>query len=282
MNCNNFTLESFKPYLRELKHSMLLISLRKAAKEQKLLGLADTLEQIVPDITNQYSTFKLDNPYIKAQTRYLHAFQVSLLNGIMENFEKLVIVDIGDSAGTHLQYIIALYAKDKDIRCLSVNLDMEAVEKIKKKGLEAVHARAENLHQYNVNPDIFLCFETLEHLMNPCNFLHELSSKTTAKYLIITVPYVKKSRVGLLHIRQNNIRNVHAENTHIFEFNPEDWKLIAKHSGWDVVKEKIYLQYPKMSFFNLTKYLWKKFDFEGFYGLVLKRDERWSSRYLDW
>lgn len=278
----SFIFESFKPHLRKIKHSILLISLRKAAKEQKLLELAGTLEQIVPDIMNQYSTFKLDNQYLNVQTRYLHAFQMSLLNGIIEDFKKLVIVDIGDSAGTHLQYINSLYAKSKDIKCLSVNLDIEAIEKIKKKGLEAVHARAENLHQYNVNPDIFLCFETLEHLMNPCHFLHELSSKTTAKYLIITVPYVRRSRIGLLHIRQNHIGNVHAENTHIFEFSPEDWKLIVRHSGWEVIEEKIYLQYPKMSFFNITKYFWKKYDFEGFYGMVLKRDERWSSKYLDW
>ncbi len=54
------------------------------------------------------------------------------------------------------------------------------------------------------------------------------------------------------------------------------------NAGWDVVKEQIYLQYPKNSFLRITKPLWKRFDFEGFYGLILKRDDTWSSRYTDW
>ena len=96
------------------------------------------------------------------------------------------------------------------------------------------------------------------------------------------MPYVRKSRVGLHHIRRSTSETVKAENTHIFELSPEDWKLIVRHSGWDIVKERVYLQYPKRSFYRLTKYLWRRFDFEGFYGLILKRDNSWSSKYLDW
>lgn len=112
--------------------------------------------------------------------------------------------------------------------------------------------------------------------------MHELSVKTNARYLIITVPYLRKSRVGLHHIRNNHRDNVNAENTHIFELGTEDWKLIANHSGWVVVKEKIYLQYPRRSLWHMTKPLWRRFDFEGFYGLILKRDEAWSSKYFNW
>ena len=273
---------SIKPFLRKAYQSVLKTSIGKASKEQGLKSLADKLTIIVPDITYQYSTFEVNNPYIEVKVRNQHAFQISFVNEIIGEFDKPTIVDIGDSAGTHLQYIMGLHSKNKKIQCLSVNLDAQAVEKIKQKGLKAVNARAEDLHKYNINADIFLCFEMLEHLMNPCHFLHELSTKTNAKYMVITVPYLKNSRVGLHHIRGGALRNVYAENTHIFELSPKDWKLLVRHSGWSISQERIYLQYPKWAPFWFTKVLWRRFDFEGFYGMILTKDDTWSSRYMDW
>lgn len=282
MILKSFIPKSIKPFLRETYQSVMRTSIEKASKEQGLKNVADKLTKIVPDITNQYSTFKVDNPYLKVKVRNQHAFQIALANVVISEFEKLTIVDIGDSAGTHLQYIMGLHSKNKEIQCLSVNLDAQAVEKIQQKGLEAVNARAEDLHNYNINADIFLCFQTLEHLMNPCHFLHELSTKTNAKYMVITVPYLKNSRVGLDHIREGGVRNVYAENTHIFELSPKDWKLLVRHSGWDIAQERIYLQYPKTGFLRITKALWRHLDFEGFYGMILVKDNTWSSQYMDW
>ncbi len=281
MILKSFIPKSIKPFLRETLQWMLKTSIEKASKEQGLKNIADKLTEIVPDITDQYSTFKVDNPYVKVKVRNLHAFQISLFNEIIGEFDKPTIVDIGDSAGTHLQYIMGLHPKE--MQCLGVNLDAQAVKKIKQKGLEAVNARADDLHKYNIDADIFLCFEMLEHLMNPCHFLHELSTKTNAKYMVITVPYLKNSRVGLYHIRGGGVlRDVYAENTHIFELSPKDWKLLVWHSGWNVAQERIFLQYPKRGFLWITKALWKRFDFEGFYGMILTKDNTWSSKYMDW
>ena len=280
MILKSFIPKSIKPFLREILQSVMKTSIEKASKEQGLKSLADKLTKIVPDITEQYSTFKVDNPYAEVKVRNQHTFQIVLANEVVSEFEKPTIVDIGDSAGTHLQYIMGLHPSQ--MQCLSVNLDAQAVEKIKQKGLEAVNARAEDLHKYNIDADIFLCFEMLEHLMNPCHFLHELSTKTNAKYLVITVPYLQNSRVGLHHIRGGVLRDVYAENTHIFELSPKDWKLLVRHSGWNVAQERIYLQYPKRGFLWITKALWRRFDFEGFYGMILTKDNTWSSKYMDW
>ena len=273
---------NIKIYLTKCLHFIWTKSLEKAAKEQGLDKLRTDLENIVPDISEQYSLFKLDTTYLLMKVRNMHAFQISLVNKIIEQFDMPVIVDIGDSSGTHLQYLIGLYSEYRKIRCLSVNMDAKAVARIKNKGLEAVHARAEDLPAYDIDANIFLCFETLEHLINPLHFLFTLSSKTNAKYMIITIPYLRNSRVGLHHIRAGRKENVYAENTHIFELNPEDWKLLARHSGWEIIEDKIYLQYPKRSFLRMTKPLWKRYDFEGFYGLILRRDDTWSCKYLDW
>ncbi len=265
--------------LRKLLAWMLEQSLFQGLKEQKLMQLKERLEVITPDITDQYTNFKVDNQYLNVKVRGVHAFQISLVDRVIGEFSNPTIVDIGDSSGTHLQYIKGLY---KQCRGLSVNLDPMAVEKIKAKGLEAILAHAENLSTYNINTDIFLCFETFEHLMNPSQFLHELSSKTSARYLIITVPYVRYSRVGLHHIRNHRTNPVSAEVTHIFELCPEDLKLLALHSGWSVVYDQAYLQYPRLHPLRITQPLWERLDFEGFYGIILKRDDTWSKRYTDW
>lgn len=257
-------------------------SLKSAVKEQKLDGLVKRLEELVPDLSDQYSSFKVKGVFLNTKVRNMHAFQMSLIDRVINEFEQAVIADVGDSSGTHLEYITAFYSKDKNLKCLSVNLDIKAVERIKNKGFEAIHARAEDLHKHGVDADIFLCFEILEHMTDPCKFLYDLSSKTNAKYLIASVPYLKKSRVGLHHIRAGRKDKVNAENTHILELSPEDWKLVAKHGGWEVVEDKIYFQYPKWSVWRFTKPLWKKLDFEGFYEIVLERNDSWSSLYQDW
>lgn len=271
-----------KKFIKKSLDLLFQKSLDSAIREQGLYSLRDRLRVIVPDITHQYSLFKIDNSYLENNVRSMHAFQISLLDKIMHLFQKLVIVDIGDSAGTHLQYIIGIYSSTHTIESLSVNLDAEAVRRIKNKGLKALNARAEELHKYNISADIFLCFETLEHISDPVRFLHELSSKTSVQYIIITVPYVKTSRTGFHHIRNNRSTKVYAENTHIFELCPQDWKLLMKHAGWEIFAEQIYLQYPRRNPLRIVKYLWKKFDFEGFYGVILKKDDTWSSRYIGW
>lgn len=274
--------ETARNYSKKVFYSVLAKSLKDAAKEQGLKKLIAELRRIVPDISAQYSTFKIDSGYLESKVRNMHAFQVLFINKVMGEFRDPVIVDIGDSAGTHLRYIIGIHSRNKNIKTLSVNTDPNAVRKIKEKGLNAINAKAEDLGRFEVDADIFLCFETLEHLTDPCRFLYQLSSKTGAKYLIITVPYLRQSRVGLQHIRQGRRETTNAERTHIYELSPGDWKLLARHSGWKVAEEKIYTQFPKKGFFSITRPLWQKFDFEGFYGLILEKDNTWSSMYSDW
>jgi len=275
-------MSNFKGHIKKLFYAIMLSSLKAAARVQGLNELISKLIQLVPDISEQYTTFKLDSAYLKTKARNMHAFQVSLVSKVIGEFESPVIVDIGDSAGTHSQYINGLYGQNKDIKTLSINLDPKAVEKINAKGLKAVKARAENLKDHNINADIFLCFEMLEHLMDPCQFLHQLSANSDARYLIFTVPYLRHSRVGLHHVRRGSPEMRYAENTHIFELSPQGWKLILKHSGWDVAEEATYLQYPKTGLLAMTRPLWRRFDFEGFYGAILKKNNAYSEKYMDW
>ena len=172
--------------------------------------------------------------------------------------------------------------KESNLKLVSVNLDTNAIKKIKEKGLEAIHSKAEELSKYNINPDLFMSYQTVEHLNSPITFLKSISQNSNCEYFLLTVPYILNSRIGLEHIREKSENKVHAENIHIFELCPKDWKLLFKHSGWEVVKEKIYYQYPRMHPLRILKNTWAKYDFEGFYGVLLKKNHYWTDKYLDW
>ena len=275
------------PWIKHVDELIRIKSIRAALREQKLSPFYRQLAEIVPDITHQYTSFALDSEYLKTKVRALHSFQIALASEALQFIHSSpedtpTIVDIGDSAGTHLQYIKGLH-QDRPLRCLSIDVSSEAVRRIKEKGLEAICARAEDLTSLSIEADMFLSFEMLEHLMNPCGFLQGLSEKTNCKAFVVTVPYLARSRVGLHHIRHDQKRNVNPENTHIFELSREDWRLIFRHSGWAIQADKIYLQYPKRSIFRpLWKRYWRHLDFEGFYGAILKPDKSWSSLYDGW
>lgn len=271
-----------KAFLKGVREFMWTKSIFAAAREQDLISISKRLEGICPDISNQYTRSKMDSYFGVHKVRFLHAFQISLAMEAINKLEEPTIVDIGDSAGTHLTYIRKLYRGNRLGECVSVNLDPVAVEKIKSKGTEAICARAEDLARLGINADVFLCYETLEHVRDPCYFLYQLATKTKCKYLILTVPYLVHSRVGFHYIRNQDPKQVYAEDVHIFELCPEDWKLLARHSGWKIHKEKTYLQYPVYSPWWITKYTWQKYDCLGFYGLILQKDDTWLSRYADW
>jgi 2-polyprenyl-3-methyl-5-hydroxy-6-metoxy-1,4-benzoquinol methylase len=281
-----------KEIAKKFVFKLLTYSLKSASKEQGLSDLKLKLEKINPDLSGQYSSFKVEGDYLVNKVYLQHAFQVSLAQdaiSLLDNKkrESFTIVDIGDSSGSHLQYLTNL---EKGItRAISVNLDPEAVKKIQKRGFEAIESRAELLHEhpnFNGRSDIFLSYEMVEHLLDPISFLHEMSIKSKCDFFVVTVPYQHSSRVGMHQIRNciSSTSPFNAEVTHIFEFSPNDWDLIFKFSGWRVVKRVYYTQYPKnkLNPFSLLKYVWRKLDFDGFYGVILEKDDSVSRHYQNW
>lgn len=262
-------------------------SLNWAAVENGRGKLAEELRGIVPDIANQESSTRhLFNAYWELKRRSLQAFQCALMLKALQYFSpgRLKVADIGDSAGTHMLYLKEL-AKDKfAVETVSINLSGEAIEKIKARGLDAILCRAEHIPFKDINVDLFTCFQMLEHLHNPAIFLRRASKRGNGRRMVITVPYLKRSRVGLQYVRNRREQSVDAEMEHIFELNPHDWTLLMLHSGWRVVHSEIYYQYPRRRPFirEMSAFFWRRTDFEGFWGAILEKDLTFSDRYKNW
>lgn len=139
-------------------------SLAAAQREQKLTPLMNELRKVVPDIRDQY-TAAMDRDeyerYWEIKMRGMHAFQVQAALDALESIGKtgVVIADIGDSSGTHAAYIRAVAKPGLVERFVSVNMDPEAVDKIRAKGGEAILSRAEELDLGSIRPDLMLSFE---------------------------------------------------------------------------------------------------------------------------
>ena len=274
---------------RQLFRRLGIWSLLKAAKEQELLVTLERLRFVVPDISNQESREVPDfNDYWEMKRRLLHAYQVKTMARLLDalNNGHIRVVDIGDSAGTHCLYFKQVFKDTHEVSTLSINLDPRAIEKIRMRGLPALLKRAEEISPEDLGGevDVFTSFEMVEHLHNPALFLRRLASSSTGRQLFITVPFLRKSRVGMHHIRNDIAKDVFAEDVHVFELSPSDWTLLFLHAGWKVVNQGICYQYPRRLpiVSEVLKAYWRIFDFEGFWGAVLERDDSWSKLYQDW
>lgn len=262
-------------------------SIDKARRQNGLEGLVERLRSIVPDISHQEESEKtVFNDYVELKRRTLQAFQCRMmlraLDGIGQD-RATTVVDIGDSAGTHMLYLSDL-SSDRQVETISVNLDPRAIKKIKARGLNAILCRAEDLDLGNKKIDLFTSFEMVEHLHNPAIFFHRLALRSSCETILVTVPYRKTSRVGLYSARYNSGKRIFAEDEHIFELSPEDWSLLLLHSGWRVRSSEIYYQYPRrLPIISLILGLfWRHMDFEGFWGAILDKDMTISECYQDW
>lgn len=275
---------------RALYQNLSAASLRAAIKSQNLEPVCDRLRKIVPDLRGQY-TIAFDEAeyrrYWEIKMRGLHAWQTMMALNALARIGRggLMLADIGDSSGNHGLYIKALAPMGQVDRVVSVNLDPVAVEKVRAKGGEAVLSRAEDLDLAGIRPDLFLSFETIEHLTDPVRFLHALAEKGSADWMLVTVPYRRMSRFGGAHLRlpENALPDVmSAEEVHVYEFSPEDWSLLSRFAGWRPVHASLYRQYPPRLPFRLTAPLWRALDFEGFFGMILIRDLSLARRYTAW
>jgi len=199
----------------------------------------------------------------------MHAFQISMFDcwwyRYAPNSKIVKIADMGDSSGNHSLYLKHVYGSM--VKTVSYNIDPVAVEKIKSKGLNAIHIEEDNCFPSFSTYDAVMAWQVLEHLEDPILCLKSID----CDYLIASTPFMRRSRVGLHSIRNGKTLGT-KEDEHIFELSPTDWELLLDYAGWDLLESRIYYQYPRGLFSWLWKIVWYN-DYEGFWSFIAKRKE---------
>ena len=239
--------------------------------------------KMFPDFSQHY-TVPIDNKEVEQRIRLLMAaetiFVKKAIEKVIERDGRCSYADVGDSDGS-IRLLLNKYYNVDQLSYVGINLQNGAVEKIRSKGLDAIYADALSLGDKGVTYDIVSAFETLEHLPDPIGFLDGMK-KVTNERLILSVPFIRHSRVGLAYVtdKWSKDRTPTIENTHIFELSPKDWKKLFLHTGWKVDREWKLMMFPS----NRTSRLilqpfWRFVSFEGFWFVSLYKDSEYSSQY---
>ena len=276
--------------LRVVAFRLARASLDAASREAGTAEMRERLRALKPDIQDQYTShFNVDSyrAFWEPKMRSLHAFQVKAVLDAIDAIGKdnLFIADIGDSSGSHAEYIKALAKPGQISHFVSVNLDPVAIEKVRRKGGEAILCRAEKLDLNGFRPNLFLSFQMVEHVLNPIGFIHGLATEGAADHLVISVPYVQHSRFGGRELRGNEANlpeTMNAEGLHIFELSPIDWSRLFLFAGFRTIWTRVFTQYPSKGLLRVTAPVWRKADFDGFAVFFLRRDLSVAHRYVDW
>lgn len=207
------------------------------------------------------------------------AYVKSEIKKIISMKNKCSYLDVGDSDGS-VRILIERSMNDESVKTMGVNLQKAAVEKIRAKGMDALHMDAMDLGRTGVTYDVVSLFETLEHLPNPIGFLEQIHT-VVGQNLIVSVPFVPRSRVSLKYLEDKSTANDYTiENVHIFELSRPDWKKIFSHTGWRVEGEWVLLQFPKFGILRLImQTYWRKTSFEGFWFVTLTEDDKFKKLY---
>jgi hypothetical protein len=238
--------------------------------------------RLFPDFKEHY-TFLVDSKEVEQRIRLLVVAETFFIKKEIDNIicikDRCSYADVGDSDGSVRLLLKNFYGEKLD--SVGINLQESAVYKMKARGLEAICADALSLGDQGINYNIVSAFETLEHLPDPIGFLNSIR-KITDKQLIISVPLVRHSRIGLAYVsnKWSKDKKPTIENTHIFELSPLDWKKIFLHTGWKVDREWKLMMFPsnKLSRLILQPF-WRYVSFEGFCFVSLSKDKKFLSLY---
>lgn len=258
-----------------------------AAKEadSEFSKIWDLSLKIIPDtLLGDHFVCTVLTDEAKLRMRYLICGEVFFSGGVIKALfsdeKHCSCLDVGDCDGA-MRLLLREYLRDFSLDSLGINLQLEAVEKIRQKGLPAECIDAMEFGKTGREYDIVSIFETLEHLPNPLGFLENIHGAVRHR-LIISVPFVHQSRVSLRYLDKNWDKNKvpTIENTHIFELSPLDWDKIFRHTGWRIEQQWRLEQFPKSGFLRLImQQAWKKISFGRFWFVCLTKDMTYQKRF---
>ncbi|MBU0543744.1 MAG: class I SAM-dependent methyltransferase, partial [Proteobacteria bacterium] len=194
--------------------------------------------------------------------------------------QKKTYLDVGDTDGS-VRLLFEKKYPELSLESLGINLQKQAVDNILKRGLKAECIDAMDLYKRGRAYNIVSVFETLEHLPNPIGFLENIHPIVKER-LIISVPLIVNSRVGLRYLSQKwpKLQVPTIANNHIFELSPKDLTKIFWHTGWEVEDQWEVQTFPKHGPLRwLMQFAWRRISFEGWYFVSLLKNDKFASQY---
>lgn len=272
---------------RQVFNTLDRMAVEKAvSRAPEMQNMWDVSRQVLPDLTDHYASVTVDAEaqmrlrlLLCAQALFIHKVYAGL---IAQGQAVKSWVDVGDSDGAARELFLRRFPDAAGIETLGVNMEQEAVDMIRRRGLAAECMNAMDLHTRGYDCDLVSVFETLEHMPNPIGFLENMQ-QVVGKRLIISVPLVVTSRVGLLYqsAKWDQRKEARYSNNHVFELSPRDWTKLFRHTGWSIDDEWKVRQYPKTGPLKLVmQYAWRKLSFEGYWFVSLKKDTTVSGRFV--
>ena len=253
--------------------------------DKRLYEVWQLSRKLIPDFSDHFTT-AVESREVERRIRLLIVAETDFIRSEIEEFtnkgNRCSYADVGDSDGS-VQLLLQSYFRSDILTTTGINLQKSAVEKIRRKGLNAVCADALTLHkQEGITYDLLSVFETLEHLPDPIGFLRGIRATVEGK-LIVSVPFIRCSRVGMGYLSEKwpHEKTPTIENTHIFELSPKDWTKIFMHTGWKIEREKKLMMYPASGISRLLlQPYWRYVSFEGFWFVSLQKNDEYSSRFV--
>lgn len=189
------------------------LTLRQAAAAP---GLGRFLELYSLDqARDHFADVTLDARYLQEVTRYFHARRVQrITERLGAELPSLTFLDVGDTDGMILKHL--------GKKGLGFNNSPKACEQIRRNGVEAQQGDGQRLPFPDGAFDVVMCFETLEHVPNPCQLLEELA-RVARRKVYLSIPGVLST---LVHTR---IKGSRLGEEHVIEFDETDFRALLTH-----------------------------------------------------
>lgn len=220
----------------------------------------------LPTNKNLYDYYNDDKQYSwtsRAISGKLEPYDLARLNAVDRtlkdlNLSKAKVIDVGCGSG-----IFSNLAASMNYQVLGMDISHNAVKVLNKrykknKNLKFLQATAEKIPARSKSADLILCFEVLEHLVNPSVSLSEIHRVLKDNGLaIISVPnWFNLDRLGSLAFTKRAFLTIKGKlsNQNIsphLQFNsPYEWQTIFRKSGFRTIKSRPVYIFPPIPFFR--------------------------------